>query len=139
MRRTLRPFTKGLNDDEKLRLQRTLLSKNTQPNFGRFVLGCIEADLCKKTRFMKLWPRSTKYAFFCRSQSSNFLQKKIEAFVHILQIVFHIASFPYQYYSEQEKNQVLVGTNGKGTVQKGVPLLSKDLYQNWTAPSRSWS
>ena len=55
-------------------------------NFGGLILGCIEANFCKKIGVFKLSPRSSSCTLFCRSQTSNFQQKKSKNFLKILQI-----------------------------------------------------
>ena len=58
-------------------LQRSEVNDSGQANFTGLVLGCIEADFCKKICVRKLSPRSTQYSPLHRSKSRLFNNARI--------------------------------------------------------------
>ena len=49
-------------------------------DFGRLVLGCINADFCDQILVGKLSTRSTRCTYFCTAQISKFQEKKCRDF-----------------------------------------------------------
>ena len=61
-----------------------LMNKSPQ-NFERLVLVCIDSYDSEKRRILQHFSRSTRFAFLCTAQISNFQQKLREFFLHFFE------------------------------------------------------
>ena len=78
--------TERMNTDRSLCTKDTIELMNKSPqNFERLVLVCIDSYDSEKRRILQHFSRSTKFAFLCTAQISNFQQKTSWFFLHFFE------------------------------------------------------
>ena len=89
---------------QRSRLRRRMNNElNFPPNFERLVLGCIDADFCKKILVGKLLTRSTRCAYFCTAQISKFQPRIVNICSRMnieFPIFFHFLNRILQFFCE---------------------------------------
>jgi len=71
---------RGVNSKDRIEL----MNKSPQ-YFERLVLVCIDSYDSEKRRILQHFSRSTRFAFLCTAQISNFQQKLRETFLHFFE------------------------------------------------------